>query len=269
MFRPRFDSIYCSLFLGAGVLATAPALAFHLGTHALLTQASLQALPDGSRLRQFPDRVVSCCLSEDKNLFTKWFLSSHYYDPIKPMPRRAPTWRSSAVERVRQLEAALLQSRTDADRACWAGRLLHYVQDLAVPAHVVPVSHAMGDGFESFVQQHPHTSRWIATARSRMSSDALAPYDEISRFTDALAFETWSAAQAPPWNTFWKPRSSPGFGSYGDMGNRFGDVPVMRRLHPELTEAQAREAYAAFARRRVERAVHAGTQLLSNLEHRL
>ena len=234
-------------------VCTDAAQAFHLTAHTKITQRALNELPADSPLRAWQDRIVDCCLNEDKNLWQKWFVTSHYYDPIKSLPRKAPTWRTSALERVKDLLAQLLQSQNMGERACLIGKLIHHFQDVSVPAHVIPVAHGFSDGFESYTDQSEAVD-W-ALALDFVAEPMFYP---LTEFYHQAALETWIAAQQVPWSRFWVPNGSPGFGRYGEVGNRFGDPALL-----PLAD------YDAFLFDRVSASIRWSIQLLSSVELRL
>lgn len=243
----------CSL--AAALLATAllPAAAgaFRIGAHEQLTARAcdLEAaeLPE---LARFKGVLMSGNAGEDQNVIVKWLRFNHYYSPIGKL---ATWWRKTSDVRVKDLWVQALEAarRNDLRYAFdRVGHLLHHVQDMASPPHVVPVTHGFTDGFEAY-----DIGRLIAKATGAALPDLSGPDAH-----HALALDTYRAVQSDglrvgartiPWTAFWKERRGQ-FGAYGEMGNAFG--------RPYLLEngrhfAVDRRGFADFIRARVEAAI--------------
>lgn len=132
-----------------------------------------------------------------------------------------------------------------------AGRVLHYIQDMRVPAHVIPIHHGGGgvkDGFDEFIFYYPEVLASFDQAQCQMIAAAVKlPCPEClqARLRTAMQATTamLTAAPAAPddvvaqcWReVFWcRPESGrecpgadyPGFGAYlsGNNSLRFGQI---------------------------------------------
>jgi len=141
------------------------------------------------------------------------------------------------------------------------GAMMHYIQDVTVPAHVVPIFHPknfLGDAFDRYEVRasdyrgedidrleatEEFLSQFDALKCRRVFREAERSYNQI---LNALADETYLTLEnkipdSPlTWSeAFWdRKRNSRGFGDYGRAGNRFGkrksclkkkDVPEINR----------------------------------------
>lgn len=165
--------------------------------------------------------------AEDTRVDIKWRHYSHYHRPDAELllPRRG-----TSGDRVEVLWQQVEAARRQGDSATmWTavGGLLHHVQDMASPPHVVPVAHDLRDGFESWPAEE------LVAA---LELTASAPLDPITAHR-VLAQETWTMVQVDavtgcgqsiPLADIWQaPRDGP-FGRYGDRAFRqSADCPAL------------------------------------------
>lgn len=199
-----------------------PARAFDLDAHRQLTTRAVAleaaAHPEiGARVLD----LVASNLGEDLNLVVKWGAFNHYFNPMGSV---RTTWRSTSDARVSGLQEELRHALAAGDEGeVWllAGAILHHVQDMASPPHVVPVEHGIGDGFEGY-----SLDGLVLSARGTS-----VPEMSGTRAQVELAKRTWTVVQTEgydacgathQWSEFWQ--AEPGvFGQYGGRGNRFGE----------------------------------------------
>ena len=231
------------------LLLLGTAHAFSMPGHRAMTERTVEvASLEEPAVAAALDALVAADLAEDLDLITKWGRYSHYYDPTQPVEGLR---RASSAERVAMLELRLDDAiaRGDADLA-WrlAGHLLHHVQDMASPPHVLPVVHGLSDGFES-----QEVGPWLVDA----GRQPLPPLSG-SEAHEGLALETISRVNAPHMPTWWV--DEPGsFGTYGPDGNVFGAAE-----DPE--EQRVAEALLAD---RIDAAVRYGAAFLVDTAERL
>lgn len=228
-----------------GLLAAAPAHAFGIDAHREITAraVALEAAAWPALAVHAGDLAVGN-VAEDLNLVVKWGFFNHYFNPTGAV---RTSWRSTSDARVAGLwadiEAALRAG--DAEEA-WdrAGHLLHHIQDMASPPHVIPVEHGLGDGFERYP-----IGPLVAEARGVpvQARGGIELHEDLARRTwDAV--ETGSyvrCGRTVRWADHWAPEDG-AFGRYGGEGNRFGDAADC----PEEADAMR-----TFAEARVEDAV--------------
>lgn len=191
------------------LLSMVSAWAFPVADHRALTEAAVTATGLEAHRRQ----IVHGAVWEDLDLFTKWTRWSHYDNPSEPIRGR----RRRSAERVDHLWTDVVRDLARShDRRAWrrVGRIVHQVQDMAVPAHVVPIQHGPFDGFEQFA------------GRVIPDVGAVVPRSPAEVHHD-VAWDTWTAVQGTalfcdrevPWTTVWIPRAGR-FGTFGEP--RFG-----------------------------------------------
>lgn len=222
---------------------------------------------------QYKDTLDSTALvqgdhDEDTDLLTKELFYSHYYNPNKKLSM----FRGSSMDRIDNLQPALLMCRqADPTPPSYSdtitiGHTLHHFQDMAVPAHVVPVSHSFWDGFENYGFGGDISSGWSC------GDMAAASNDELETILQGTAVQTLSAVggwqvQATGKMThtlhgsdFWVPSNDDGFGSYGAAGNQFGTTQFS---YAGDTVAIDDQEYAAFKQQQMKLAVQASLRGLA------
>lgn len=221
-----------SLFvLGWSIALPIGALAFKRDHHGVLSVAAFQLLQrkDGHR-EVAPDHIdafVKGSKFEDHphQWVPKWF-NQHFHRPHW----NPPYVRSSCIRRFKalcvELEAAI---RAKEPHRAWrnAGKLAHYLQDMNCPPHVVPVWHAGGDAFDQTTLVGNNAID-EDLAREWSAWDLRALLDTISLRTlasvnEPLPLMVKDAIVHRDWSLFWTgPVDDHGFGSYGEVGNAWG-----------------------------------------------
>jgi hypothetical protein len=220
------------LLLLAPLLCSSSALAFSVPNHEALTRASIDAAlasDDLPELAAHRALVVAGSRDEDLNLHVKWTGWNHFFHPGQTLDM---AFRKDSSARVRALwqEAEEAANHGDLTQAFGrVGHLVHHLQDMASPPHVVPVMHGLSDRFE----QRSIAPRTLAQGPRidlvPMSGDeaqlALAEETLDVVRTGALPVEDGNI----PWSAFWAEPAHPGpgvFGGYGAVGNAFGATRV-------------------------------------------
>jgi len=202
------------LFLLA-ILPTADA--FRISAHRVLTERAVEA----EGLAGVGQWLWQGNRAEDTRLDIKWRQYSHYFRPGDPVTLQR---RSTSDARVEMLWEEAERARAVGDEeAMWTavGGVLHHIQDMASPPHVVPIAHDLRDGFESWP---------VNDLVQGLTLTAPQPLDPISAHTQ-LALETWECVQNDvvtgcgqtiPLSGIWQASPS---GSFGDYGAReFGEA---------------------------------------------
>ncbi len=234
------------------------AAAFSVEAHQSITEKALETVRGAQARRLLGEHrsaVVHGATAEDLNLHVKWTRWHHFYCPEGSLDS---AFRQGSDARVRELwEEAMEAARNgDLDRAFdRAGHLVHHVQDMASPPHVVPVNHGLGDRFEGYGIRS-------SLARAPVREVEPLPGDEAQK---AMARETLAAVRSEslatpqgviPWSAFWaepEVRVPGAFGHYGtEVGNAFGAAVVRWDGTPHTVGP---EAYLAFMSARVSGAV--------------
>ncbi|HEX8436984.1 hypothetical protein [Archangium sp.] len=232
------------------------ASAFSVPDHETMTRASVDAVLASGDLPQLAAHratVVEGSRAEDLNLPVKWTGYHHFFHPGTSLDS---SFRKDSGARVRVLwaEAEEAARNGDLSRAFdRVGHLVHHIQDMAVPMHVVPVMHGLSDRFEQHAARQALLSvgRELAPLSGEEAQLALARETlEVVR-TGSLPVE----GGAIPWSAFWAEPTTRGpgaFGAYGVAGNAFDSTEV--RWQGRTWKADP-SAYEDFVDARVESAV--------------
>ncbi|WNG45942.1 hypothetical protein F0U60_18845 [Archangium minus] len=218
----------CLLLLLA-LLLPLGASAFSVPDHETMTRVSVDAAlaaGDFPQLAAHREAVVEGSRAEDLNLPVKWAGYHHFFHPDISLDS---SFRKDSGTRVRVLwqEAEEAASNGDLARAFdRVGHLVHHIQDMAVPMHVVPVMHGLSDRFEQHSAGQFSLGREIAPLSGEEAQLALARETlEVVRSGSLTTVE----GGAIPWSAFWAEPTTkkPGaFGGYGSLGNAFDSKEV-------------------------------------------
>jgi hypothetical protein len=216
------------------------ACAFGLSDHKRVT---LQAVSEfnacfaGSIDSLSTDVLWMSDLDEDLNVIRKDLFYSHYYNPEKPLKM----FRYDSSVRVKVLTKEIevddsLYGRYNDFSLTDLGHLIHHVQDMAAPPHVVPVSHGLTDGFE----QNTEVSGEISSGLScddikHLSASYTSVHQQTAQTTLNKVRSSSFWLQVEPLTpggqivkallsvvNFWSPSSDTSFGEYGILGNVYG-----------------------------------------------
>lgn len=274
-----------ALALLAFVALTAPtALGFQLGEHERITRMATDewGFCRGAQLpKGLTDRMVRGNLAEDLNFYRKWTSYSHFFHPTKNL---ADQRRYDASIRIIEIAHALEESHRNGgaleDAYSLLGAALHYLQDAASPPHVVPVMHGLSDGFESYelpaselpnIDYVPGQCRVSQVPESARKLGLLGLLTEAAQKTlDAVRGERFAAelerrTVQSPWTAFWVENSGTAFGTYGVLGNSFGQGALQSPNGSVQIEASI---YVAFKRARIRDAITFTHQALRWLDAR-
>jgi hypothetical protein len=192
---------------------------------------------------------------EDLDLVQKELFFSHYFNPFKTLSM----WRGTSMDRVQALLPRIRECRGRAEDAAeqWSimGQIIHHMQDMTVPAHVVPVRHSFWDGFESVRYGGDISSGWSC---QEMDQQAAADLPALLR---GVAKQTLQSIRNwRPGVTFWLESADDGFGSYGEAGNNFGVSDFVTDAGNSMHVAAAE--YRGYKQTQMRLAVRATLQAL-------
>ncbi len=232
--------------LGGGLLALCtPAQAFDLDDHAFITVLAAEELKRCAGKEVLSPETVRILteenLGEDLAFLKKFTLFSHYFNPegtLKFTFRLDSSYRVAELqERIGRFGRMDFWDRSDLLHA--AGVILHHVQDMAVPAHVLGVTHSFDDGFEDYetrdvlppragglteredcqrVAQSPEGEAFF-TLHRRVATETL---DDFRR--GSLRVLRRGEKAELPLSAFWNEQPASGWGAYGFLGNRYGET---------------------------------------------
>lgn len=208
--------------------------------------------------------VASANLWEDKNLIDKWFRYSHFYHPRNEVG----ILRANSQARVQAIQRRLDQGGLSRQKLLdLIGALLHHVQDMTVPLHVMPVNHFWTDRFEKLEVTSESRLQFDSCASllaRGLAVDAVGLHHETAAETYEEVLNSALQASAPagfsvPMTWFWEEGAAGDFGSYGILGNSFGrnwlSMPG-RRIRVE------NEEYSRYKFRRLQSALRVSQLIL-------
>ena len=214
-------------------------------------------------------------LDEDLNVIRKDLFYSHYYNPEKPLKM----FRYDSSVRVKVLAKEIevddgLYGRYNDFSLTDLGHLIHHVQDMAAPPHVVPVSHGLTDGFEQNTEVSGEISSGLSCYEIKKLS---ARYTDIHQWTAQATLNKVRSSsfwiQVQPLNSggqiikallsvisFWAPSSDSSFGEYGILGNVYGQNQF---TVADKTYKVAPDFYQEFKRQQLKLAVQGSLRSLA------
>jgi hypothetical protein len=246
------------------------ASAFSVPDHEAMTRAAVDAaLAAGPHpgLEAHRAAIVEGSRAEDLNLHVKWTGYHHFFHPGTSLDS---SFRKDSGARVRVLWAEAEEAASNGDLARAfdrVGHLVHHIQDMAVPLHVVPVMHGLSDRFEQHAARQAliHQGRELAPLSGEEAQLALARETlEVVR-TGTLPVE----GGAIPWSAFWSEPGTHGpgaFGTYGTVGNAFDSKEVRWQGRTWKVDPSS---YDDFVDARVESAVAYSRAFLLHAAQRL
>lgn len=253
-----------------------PAFAFNPDLHsvyALKAAQAYQRCPGVKLPEQLAEALATGTDAEDSNLLTlpQRATNWHFYNRNKKLE---PFWfanRSLDVifsKRIEKLNALLVAP--DADPVAvyeQAGRVLHYIQDMSVPGHVIPAYHAKlpgnhSDPFDEFESIEALPVFDLSDTQCQALRDEAGKADATPQvFLDAAATATLQAieqidAAGKPvvdgaWKAYWvypardTDEARKGWGQYASCEFTKGDVKAECKREEELValfEQQSRQA---------------------------
>ncbi len=215
-------------------LAAASAQAFSIDDHEAITRQAVieynRCFPANPVTPSAEAAITAANRGEDLNVFRKWATYSHYFHPEKRIDMR----RKDSSERILDLVEDLRRHEGDVEEIEHdIGHVLHHIQDMASPPHVVPVNHWLTDGFESFDVQMPsapagsNCASVVANATSFEAIFAKAAKATLQNVRQGrLSAKAGARAQLIPLTGYWEESADDRFGEYGVFGNAFGDSRV-------------------------------------------
>jgi hypothetical protein len=264
--------------------------AFSVTNHALITEAATRFIR--SCIYADPERwatldtiddhtgtLIACNLHQD-DLARKSILW-HFYGRGELIKGTVPQGEWISVEDsfdsyYRMVVGQLKDAATKGMAVGSVGALLHYVQDVCVPAHVIPIYHPKplwnGDAFDGFPFQATAMTSDPPTCERLLSSSS----DTFETLLQETAGRTMAAIEEKipdkdltvrgavkdgkkGWHFFWNTKRDKGLGSYACGDNNFGNVGFDCD-HASISVNP--DAYVAFALKQQLTAVEATVRAL-------
>jgi hypothetical protein len=263
--------------LGAGLLTAGPARGFSLDTHATLTRKAIDQLvacgdhfadsaqlkPRIAALQAAPDLMIQC--NEDQDRVVRKAAVWHFLPapgkpaldpdkqlvPVCPLEPSLRPWFTALAEVSDQ--AAGVNAATEA--YALLGAMLHYLQDMAVPSHVIPVFHptrwVSSDAFDDYPvvepAARPDCQRLGLASAGDLPEQLLSLLESTAASTRAAVAQRPTSGGAPSgWDRFWRPEiAADGFARYGCVGNKFGQGRLSCDGQASAVEAATYQQLAA------------------------
>lgn len=226
-----------------GLTVSGSVLAFDADVHPTFTRTAVEAYKacQGTGVSaEASEALIAGTRAEDASLATlgQRISNWHFYNrnaSLKPMWFASRNLDHIFATRVRQLNERVAQgaAASTADVYQQAGRVLHYIQDMSVPAHVVPVFHAkllvwnLEDGFDQFPLNPSMASFRLNPAQCealRADAEGGNPHGRLLRSANATLAaigQRGSGGDAGAWRDYWVYPSpdtaqvEKGWGEYG------------------------------------------------------
>ncbi len=184
--------------------------------------------------------------------------------------------------RVKKLELEL-NNNTAKQGEKLIGRILHHIQDMSTPAHIVPVYHGLlvKDSFEDYSKKNTETelktiyidTQEFEELHTENINDIMSIYNNAAHETLSYLYNDQSSGfeldhgEQAGWDLFWKRFSNSssncakanGFGCYGPLGKQYGntevelngkirkiDSEVYRSLHRWVLHKQIKDSLKMF-----------------------
>lgn len=243
--------------------------------HIILTRKAVQIFhrfrqnPISSEMLAFTDEIARGSKEAD-NATLERGRNWHFYNRWLQLPTGRPWFiyllRFSPEhvlnKRFQQVELAI-EAGNRKQLYLLIGRILHHIQDMSTPSHVVPVYHGIfiKDSYETYLSKcYLNNPAHVDTAGDEITEQVMSDLENIQI---AHTLEIYQAAakktlayldpanssfstivdnvpQQLPWNLFWKPNIKPfepvagrrlclsDFGKFGLLGKHFGQTQPIR-----------------------------------------
>ncbi len=149
-----------------------------------------------------------------------------------------------------------IEKKSPKDVCNFTGRILHHIQDMSIPSHVVPVYHGplVSDSFETYLSTYLKNSEYLSDITEELEqktppiptflkNDIMQLYQDTAEATLEFIKPENSSCQVTrngiettlPWSFFWADKNSKhrddypsscqfgGFGTFGPLGKHFGN----------------------------------------------
>lgn len=247
------------------VILAPSAQAYHIDDHKAIMHQAFVELADcfqnASTLLDL-EWLSSGDVDEDTDLLEKWTTYSHYYNPYKKLNMI----REDSSGRIDDLAPEFRHTGfISTNEMSDLGHAIHHFQDMTVPSHVVPVSHWLFDGFETYDFSGDISSGWTCEDLVAMQqSDMLTILREtaIQTLTNISNSKlTFVSTVGDVKNTvqtdataFWQESDNDDFGEYGYLGNNFGQTQFSAG---DIGYQVSNDYYASFKQTQMKLAVQA------------
>lgn len=225
--------------------------------------------------------IVKGVRYEDDQFILKRLLTWHFYD-------RSPKKRESIIckrtrlhARFDELSKRVNRSAPSKEAYSELGKLIHYLQDVTVPAHAIPIFHptpilkwpfTKNDSFDEFaVQKSDSTDIANEECDNLLEGGIGKSYNEL---LSATAQSTLNSISEPigdtseTWSVFWQLSEPGSFGCYGPEGNNFGKAIPLDCEGEACNLEEGDPIYVEYAKARHLEAIDVTIRAILNYQQR-
>jgi hypothetical protein len=229
---------------------------------------------------KYIEQLVKGNLSEDKRLLRK-FRHWHFYNPSKDLSPQH-TFATLFSELATELDSMIAKREPKKNIYFKLGQIIHFLQDITCPPHVIPVSHGAHDRFDNLDITniyHPEKLGKEGFDTLRQSAllnpgNLLAFYSSQTHASINRSFpaEVNGRQEQMQWSYFWQAEGGPvkGFGRYGKAGNCFGSLQFTEEEETLVTKYEiASSTYKTFVQERVRAAQNVTLRAILYVQEKL
>lgn len=263
--------------------------AYSKPNHKRITEAAVDLIQRCELPIQLNDKQVSTLVALNigqDGIFRKmrlWHFPAPLPESNSPAPQKKRAWlygklvTETTFDRwVKYLDEHIRTQAELEQRLSGIGALLHYVQDLAVPAHAVPIFHpsriANGDKLDDWKKMQPDGPALLPATQTVCETISTGSVAEVSEFLNATRRATLISMQRSlgpdcqgsncRWSRYWSEAVlENGFADYGCDGKDVFGKATFNCEGDKYTVK--REVYSTFAADRFQDAVIASAQVLA------
>ena len=233
--------------------------------HKRLTEVAIALCGErlSSEMRSFASEIAKGSVYEDNVSLERLFNWHFYRSADSTIPRRFYGFMRPTSEHIllKHIQKMLRHGKKERERYEQLGRVLHHIQDMSTPSHVLAIYHdpATIDQFEAFVEVHLDTiagDGTIVPINSESDGGLAGIYHRYVTHGTFEATEHGTPKQLPLtrfWHDFHEdedPRRR-GFGMFGDLHECFNPVGGTERCPYEITLHTLLKIQEHFCRRAI------------------
>ena len=267
-----------NIFVVLSLYVPLSGFAYNTSNHEAITQHAIYLLnrqcKDVYITLEEAKMIIKGNVSEDAFGF-KWAIrwcNQHFYNPLKERKHRKRIY--SINERFERIAKRCFRRVGSKKYFKYVGEIVHHIQDMTNPSHVVPVYH--GPGLKDKFDEHYLTCYFPDTIEINLSLPYDTPY--LSSILKPVAEKTLDALkqrfdiyemrngncvrQTIDWSKYWNENPEGWFGQYGEIGKpdksagQKIDNYVVEEIHKgDTTYYVDRRIYDDFSTQQVELAV--------------
>ncbi|WP_373000197.1 hypothetical protein [Sulfurimonas sp.] len=214
--------------------------------HRMITDIAISRCGDvlSEKMKSFKTEIIQGTDDEDSTQFYSRITNWHFYRANDLIPKTVNRYYGeckTTSEDILQKRIDDMKSFSTDDKEYYnnLGRVIHHIQDMSTPSHVVPVYHALfiKDHFEKYMVKHINESdlrdavlldNEVIDFKSIYNKSAIETLNYVDN-TSFNAEDIYSITVDLPLSMFWESynpnkNSIKGFGSYGTLHKAFKKI---------------------------------------------